>query len=71
MTVEEVAQLLRISKSTIYKMTMDNRIPHYKVGAKLLFKRHELIDFVENQRAPQCTEILDRFSLLTQFGKAA
>ena len=36
MTVNEVSELLRISKSKIYKMTMNSAIPHYKVGSDRL-----------------------------------
>jgi len=47
LTAKETSQLLRISSSKLYKMTMDSAIPHYKFGGKLLFKRDELIEFVE------------------------
>ncbi len=43
--VEEASELLRTSKSTLYKMTMNNTIPHYKVGRGLRFKKEELIQF--------------------------
>lgn len=35
-----------ISKSQIYKMTRLNRIPHRKVGKKLLFNRQEVLDWM-------------------------
>ena len=43
--VDEASELLRTSKSTLYKMTMNNTIPHYKVGRGLRFKKEELIQF--------------------------
>ena len=43
--VEEASELLRTSKSTLYKMIMNNIIPHYKVGRGLRFKKEELIQF--------------------------
>ena len=43
--VQEASELLRTSKSTLYKMTMNNTIPHYKVGRGLRFKKEELIQF--------------------------
>ena len=56
--VEEASELLRTSKSTLYKMTMNNTIPHYKVGRGLRFKKEELIQFVENGDAGKGTQIV-------------
>ena len=36
----------RISKSQIYKLTRLNKIPHRKVGKKLLFNRQEVLDWM-------------------------
>jgi excisionase family DNA binding protein len=55
--VEEASKLLRTSTSTLYKMTMNNTIPHYKVGRGLRFKKEELIQFVENGDAGRCTRM--------------
>jgi excisionase family DNA binding protein len=71
MTVNEVSELLRISKSKIYKMTMNSAIPHYKVGSKLLFKKQELIDFVESYIIPASPEKLNQFDLISPFSLAA
>jgi excisionase family DNA binding protein len=46
--IQEASEFLRTSTSSIYKMTMNNTIPHYKVGRGLRFKKEELIRFVEN-----------------------
>ena len=56
--VEEASELLRTSKSTLYKLTMNSKIPHYKFGRNLLFKKEELIQFVENGDAGKCTRIV-------------
>lgn len=50
LTIDEAAVFVCQSKSSIYKKTMDWVIPHYKVGKKLLFKRSELIEWIENYR---------------------
>ncbi len=47
LTPTEACELLRISKSKMYKMTSTNSIPHYKCGKLLRFKSEELMDFVE------------------------
>jgi excisionase family DNA binding protein len=47
LTLNEACELLRISKSKMYKMTSSKSIPHKKIGKLLRFKPAELIDFVE------------------------
>lgn len=47
LTPTEACELLRISKSKMYKMTSSKSIPHIKIGKLLRFKPAELIDFVE------------------------
>ena len=56
--IQEASLFLRTSTSSIYKMTMNNTIPHYKVGRGLRFKKEELIRFVENGDAGKCTRIV-------------
>ena len=43
LTANEASELLRMSKSKLYKMTMCKSIPHYKCGGKVLFKTQELM----------------------------
>lgn len=49
-TVDQACQLLNISKSTIYKKTMNSEIPFYKHGKKLIFKRIELINYISQYK---------------------
>jgi excisionase family DNA binding protein len=45
--IQEASELLRTSTSKLYKLTMNSKIPHYKFGRSLLFKKEELIQLVE------------------------
>jgi len=45
--VEEVANLLRCKKRTIYDMVEQDRIPHRKVGGRLLFDLDEIIKWTK------------------------
>ncbi len=45
--VEEVAELLRFKKRTIYDMVEQERIPHRKVGGRLLFDLDEIIEWTK------------------------
>lgn len=42
MTVQEVADFLRVSRQTVYTMVREGRIPHFRVGNKVRFKRADI-----------------------------
>ena len=42
LTVEEVAELLRLPVSTIYELARTGRLPHLKIGRALRFSRSDL-----------------------------
>ncbi|WP_010520905.1 helix-turn-helix domain-containing protein [Aquimarina agarivorans] len=47
LSLKEAAKYLGISKSTLYKMTFDNRISHYKPSGKLIyFKKQDLEQYL-------------------------
>jgi excisionase family DNA binding protein len=71
LTANEASELLRMSKSKLYKMTMCKSIPHYKCGGKVLFKTQELMDFVEKGINASSVESIDRFDLVSPFSVAA
>ena len=47
--VDEVANLLRCKKRTIYDMVEQERIPYRKVGGRLLFDAHEIIEWTKRK----------------------
>lgn len=53
LTVDQAAAYLHVSKSWIYKRTMDGngKIPFHKIGKKLAFRQSELDDFISMGRA--------------------
>jgi excisionase family DNA binding protein len=71
LTANEASELLRMSKSKLYKMTMCKSIPHYKCGGKVLFKTQELMDFVEKGINASSVESIDSFDLVSPFSVAA
>jgi excisionase family DNA binding protein len=42
MNVDQVAEWLRLSKSSVYRLTAQGEIPHVKVGGSLRFDQHEV-----------------------------
>ena len=50
MTVDEVAKILRVSRQTIYVLCREGKLPHFKVGTKLRFKKHDIEALTNTQR---------------------
>ena len=51
LTSDEAARYLGISKSYLYKLTMERKIPHFKPMGKLCyFNRHELEAWLQTNR---------------------
>jgi excisionase family DNA binding protein len=48
LTVEEASEFLRVKTSTIYSWVSQGKIPHSKVGSRVLFERNALLEFVKN-----------------------
>lgn len=58
LTLDEVAQFTGLSKSTIYKMTSGQKIPHYKPSGKLCyFNRLEIEEWLQSNRVSTTDEI--------------
>lgn len=50
LTLEQIADYLQMSTSSIYKMAQARKIPAYKVGRQWRFKREEIDKWVEKQK---------------------
>lgn len=48
LNITEAASFLRIAKSTLYKLTHRKSIPFHKPTGRILFKRKELITWLES-----------------------
>ncbi len=46
MTVDEAAEYLKINKGTLYRYTSTNKIPFYKTGKRIYFKREHLNEYM-------------------------
>jgi hypothetical protein len=47
---EEATKFLRVSVSRLYRMRVDDNLPYIRNGRKLMYKRSELIEFLDNLR---------------------
>jgi excisionase family DNA binding protein len=55
--VIEVATYLKISKATVYKLTMDQQLPHYKQGKRLYFRKEEIDNWINKGKVKTKQEI--------------
>ena len=57
--VNECAELTGYSKNTINKMVSLKKIPYYKSGARVLFNRKEITDWLLANRVPTASEFVE------------
>lgn len=57
LNINEVCILTGISKSTIYKLTSTNQIPHYKRVKQLMFDKREVMEWVKEGRVRTLSEL--------------
>ena len=50
MIVKDVSEYIQIKVSTVYAMVEEKRIPHYRVGRQIRFKRSDLDGWMEEQK---------------------
>ena len=49
MTTKETAEYLGISYWLLGKMARENKIPHFKIGGKILFRKKVIDEYMEEQ----------------------
>jgi len=54
LTIQEVADFLRVHRSTVSRYAQSGEIKSYLVGNRRLFKESDVILFFENQVAQEC-----------------
>ena len=56
--MEECSRWLKRSPSTIYKLTSQKRIPHFRNGKRLLFKKMEVLAWLEKDRQHTVNDLI-------------
>ena len=49
LTAQEVSDILRVPRSTVYELSRSRRIPFVKVGRRTLFEVQSLLDWIAAQ----------------------
>ena len=52
-TVDQCALLLDLKRSTVYRMTSENRIPCFKKGGRVYFSREEVLNWLKDSQNPE------------------
>jgi excisionase family DNA binding protein len=50
LTIPDVAELLRLSSSTVRRLQQRRKIPFLKVGGRVRFMRSDIASYLEKQR---------------------
>jgi excisionase family DNA binding protein len=56
LTIDEVANLLKIPRSSIYKLAQEGKIPAHKVGRHWRFHRGTLVRWIAGEMKPVLEE---------------
>ena len=51
LTVKEVAEYLKLAEKTAYRLAAEGRLPGFKVGGSWRFKKEDLQQWIEQQKA--------------------
>ncbi|NVK30196.1 MAG: helix-turn-helix domain-containing protein [Gammaproteobacteria bacterium] len=53
LTVKEVADYLKLAEKTAYRLAAEGRLPGFKVGGSWRFKKDDLQQWIEQQKAAE------------------
>ena len=53
LTISEVADLLRVHRSTISRYAMSGELKSHLIGTRRLFRKCDVFEFFDNQEAPE------------------
>lgn len=56
-TVQDVANMLHLTKGHVYNLMSQKKIPYYKPSQKALFKRSEILAWINGTRIKPIDEI--------------
>lgn len=51
LTIQEVAEYLKLNDKTAYRLASEKKIPGFKVGGSWRFKRADIEKWIEDQKA--------------------
>lgn len=64
LTLDELKDYIKMSKSTIYKWCSSGQIPYIKTGKLLLFKKEAIDSWLEQYNVPSREQVVNNVSKL-------
>ena len=64
LTLNELADYIKVSKSTAYKWCSNGQIPYIKTGKLLLFKKEDIDKWLERSTVPSKDQVDNNISKL-------
>jgi excisionase family DNA binding protein len=56
MTLEECAALLHHHRKTVERWARSGKIPHYRIGLRVMFDRGDVLQWLAERRADTCQD---------------
>lgn len=51
LTLKEVAQYLKLTEKTAYRLAAEGKLPGFKVGGSWRFKKDDILEWIEQQKS--------------------
>ena len=67
LNVVEVAQMLNITKNTVYEMIKRGELPSYKIGRKIRIDKSDVENYINNQKNTLSNKSITSFESITNF----
>lgn len=61
LTLDDVATLLRVSKTTVYRLVERRELPFCRVGRSLRFTAQDIDEYLRTRRVGSIASTLDRY----------
>jgi len=56
LTIPEAARFLKISKSKVYQMAKEGKLPHFKIGRNIRIRKEDLKEWLKDYHVPAMEE---------------
>jgi len=63
LNIEETSEFIKMKISSIYQLKYQGKIPYYKRGKLLLFKKSEIVNWIESKRKGTAEELASKVNL--------
>ena len=64
LNLDETSEFIKMKKSSIYQLVYQRNIPYYKRGKLLLFKKSELVNWIESRRMETFENLAKKTNLI-------